>query len=130
MTLEAHAPSIVTLCGIYNLGFAAFHLFFWRIFRWPNSLEPSGEVNVAITQTLNIVLTYCFLAYGGWLVWAGIEAALPPSLALIAGGGFWLLRTVLQPALFSVRHKTSAWITVVFAAGVGIHAIAAFLVTG
>ena len=112
------------IAGAYNICFAFFHLLFWRIFRWPRTILPSGTVNVAITQTLNIMLTYCFVLYGGWLIWAALSEVRSPPL-LVAGSGFWLLRTALQPALFGMQAGVSVMITVIFVIGVALHLAAA-----
>ncbi|MEC9244243.1 hypothetical protein T8J41_04670 [Nitratireductor rhodophyticola] len=110
------------ICGFYNLGFAAFHAAFWSLFGWPAKLRPSGTINAAITQTLNVVLTYCFLLYGGALAWTALGYIDPHPFILISGAGFWLLRTVLQPVLFSMRDRRSVGITIIFLAGFAIHA--------
>ena len=114
--------TVALLAGALDLGFAAFHLMFWRLFQWPARLEASGKVNEAITQTLNLVLIYVFVAYGVALIWTA--ASLPPMLAW-AGAGFWLLRMALQPRLFPMRNGPSVAITVVFAATAAVHALAA-----
>jgi hypothetical protein len=43
----------------------------------------------------------------------------------MAGAAFWTLRTLLQPALFSMRHPASIGITFVFAGGAALHGLAA-----
>lgn len=111
--------------GIYNLGFAAFHIFFWRLFGWPRTLAPSGALNTAVTQTLNIVLTYVFVAAGGSLLWywaAGRDAPLLMTL----GAGFWLFRAALQPLLFDMRARASQFIFMIFLLGAAIHAVPLF----
>lgn len=101
--------------AVYDVGFCIFHALFWRIFNWPGSLRPSGGVNVAITQTLNIVLGYVFLAYA-------LAAMLAPFPALfLAGAGFWAIRAVLQPILFRIERRKNWAMTMLFAAGSGIH---------
>lgn len=99
----------------YNSGFALFHALFWRLFRWPASLHPSGDLNCAITQTLNIVLTYVFVAYA-------LAAAFAPSaVLLLAGAGFWALRAALQPTLFRLKLPATVGMTALFAVGAAIH---------
>jgi hypothetical protein len=111
----------VGLAGVFDFGFALFHFLFWVLFRWPVSLKPSGAVNAAITQTLNVMLSYCLLVYGVWLIWASINAlSLHPGL-LLAGGGFWVLRAALQPILFPIGSGLSVALTGVFAAGAALH---------
>jgi hypothetical protein len=117
--------TLIAASGLYNLAFAVFHLLFWRLFAWPSSLANSGELNCAITQTLNVVLIYCFVAYGGALLWLSTRESPSISALLAAGGGFWLLRSVLQSMLFTIRHKVATGITIVFVMGAALHLIAA-----
>ena len=110
--------------GLYDLGFAVFHLTFWRLFRWPRSLESSGVLNTAVTQTLNIVLTYVFIVAGAAFVVGAVQDRSPTVLA-IAGAGFWALRAALQPILFDMDAHKSKPMTLIFVIGVVLHGIAA-----
>ena len=113
------------VAGGLDLGFAAFHVLFWRLFGWPGQLQPSGQTNAAITQTLNIVLVYVFVVYGVSILgfaWRGVPV--PPALAW-AAAAFWLLRTCLQPVMFSMRNTPSRVITFLFAVNAAVHAVAA-----
>jgi hypothetical protein len=125
--MQPDGPSIalVGVAGAYDIGFAIFHLLFWRIFRWPKAILPSGVINGAITQTLNAMLIYCFVVYGGWLIWAASSEIGPHPLCLLAGCGFWLVRTTLQPVFFGMRHGLSVMLTVGFVVGIAVHLSAA-----
>ncbi|WP_295807136.1 hypothetical protein [uncultured Nitratireductor sp.] len=103
---------------------------FWALFRWPAGLRPSGAINAAITQTLNIVLTYCFLMYGGALTWSALSSNQPHPFLLVAGAGFWLLRSTLQPLLFSMRDRRSVGITIIFLVGFAMHAAGTMFLAG
>jgi hypothetical protein len=118
---------VLWAAAAYNIGFAIFHLLFWRLFRWPDSLHSSGKLNTAITQTLNIMLIYCFALYGATLIWAAMASITLPHLVLIAGAGFWLFRAALQPLLFSMRTGPSVCMAVVFLAGAGLHTLGALV---
>lgn len=112
------------IAGGLDLAFAAFHVMFWRLFGWPGRLEDAGATNVAIMQTLNIVLIYIFVVTGVVVLgyaWRGVP--LPPELAW-ATAAFWLLRTVLQPVMFSMRNAPSRMITLLFAVSAAAHAAA------
>jgi hypothetical protein len=111
--------------GGLDLGFAAFHLMFWRLFKWPDNLERSGAINAAITQTLNIVGIYIFTFYGGALVWLALSGPQVPAILAWAGAGFWLLRLTLQPILFPMRNGPSLAITGVFVVATVAHALSA-----
>jgi hypothetical protein len=80
---------VLALAAALDLGFAAFHAAFWRLFGWPGSLRHSGRVNAAITQTLNVMLAFVFAAYGGALAvlaWRGAPVpAFVPACGAAAG---------------------------------------------
>lgn len=110
--------------GLIDLGFALFHATFWRLLDWPGRLAPSGGHNAAITQTLNIMLTFVFAAYGGAVLWQGAQGQAPTLLPAI-GAAFWLLRLVLQFVLFDFRPFVSKVITAAFALAAVLHLLAA-----
>lgn len=114
------------LAGAIDIGFAIFHVLFWWLFRWPERLAGSGQINAAITQTLNSVLVYVFAVYGGTLVFVGLSGASVSPLLPAAGAGFWALRTLLQPLLFPMRNWASAAVTLAFVVALGTHAAACF----
>jgi len=53
---------VVWLCGVHSLGFATFHVAFWRIFDWKNDLARCSVANRAILQIANLRLIYIFVA--------------------------------------------------------------------
>lgn len=110
--------------GLIDLAFALFHAAFWRLFGWPGRLAPAGALNSAITQTLNVMLSFVFLVYGGALVWQAQGAAVPAALPL-AGAAFWSLRLVLQWLWFDLRPLASRLVTGAFALAAGLHLLAA-----
>lgn len=114
MTLTAAA-------GLIDLGFAVFHLMFWKLLGWPASLEASGRMNSAVARTLNLVLIYVFVVYGAALVWLGGEAS---PLLLAAGAGFWLLRAILQPVMFEMKTSLSGKLLGGFVVAAVFHALA------
>ncbi|KVL08008.1 hypothetical protein [Burkholderia sp. MSMB1826] len=113
-----HSP-LPLLSTMYDLGFALFHVTFWRWFNWPRSLEKSGRLNRGITQTLNVMLSYVFIVYAVSLFLAETRTRGPLALA---GTGFWLLRAIAQPVLFAGTRLS--WVFVaVFVLGAGLHAV-------
>lgn len=111
------------LASIFDIGFGLFHLIFWRLFGWPSTLALSGKINTAITQTLNVMLTYCFFTYGAALFWWREDEN--AGMLALAGAGFWSLRAILQPVLFSARGRLSVVLTIVFLITAALHAAAA-----
>ena len=52
------ATNWILAAGVFNLALAAFHLLFWRLFGWPESLAATGVVNRGVTQILNLALAW------------------------------------------------------------------------
>ncbi|WP_199084939.1 hypothetical protein [Bosea sp. ASV33] len=109
--------------GLIDLGFALFHAAFRRLFGWPERLAPSGSLNAAITQTLNAMLIFVFLAYGATLIWLAGQGGVHPVLPLV-GAAFWGLRLTLQFIWFDLRPWPSKLITAIFALAIAIHLLA------
>ncbi|MGS2740534.1 hypothetical protein [Sinomicrobium sp. M5D2P17] len=51
-------------CGIYSFGFAVFHIFFWKLFRWKDDLQKLSRPNRGIIQILNLRIIYYFIFVG------------------------------------------------------------------
>lgn len=111
--------SLLYIGGFFNLGFAIFHLFFWRIFDWRNDLKSIRYVNRAIMQILNLCLTLIFF------IFAYISFAYPYDLLitrigraiLISISLFWFLRGFMQLAFFGLKNKISVLLFVLFLLG-------------
>jgi len=116
--------AMVLLAGVLNLGFALFHLAFWRLFHWPERLRNAGELNSAITQTLNVMLTFVFFSYGCALVWDWARGVSHP-LMLAVGFVFWTLRAVLQFVWFNMRYWQSKAMAAVLGMTLMVHGLAA-----
>lgn len=117
---------MTALAALIDLGFAAFHLAFWKLFGWPASLAASGALNAAVTQTLNVMLTFVFLAYGGIVLWCAATGGPVAPAALLAGCAFWALRFVLQLVLFQRHRPASIAIAAIFGAAAVVHGLAAW----
>ncbi len=114
---------MLVAAGLIDLSFALFHAAFWRLFGWPERLQPSGSLNSAITQTLNVMLTFVFAAYGAALLWQA-QAGEPATALPLAGGLFWLLRLALQFLWFDLKPLASRAITALFALAAAVHLLA------
>ncbi len=113
---------LVMTAALFDLGFAAFHVAFWPMLGWPRRLAPSGAVNAAVTQTLNLMLILVFGLYGTALLWFGQAA---DTFLLACGAIFWLVRLVLQPILFPLRAVWSMALAALFAGGALVHGLSA-----
>jgi hypothetical protein len=103
--------TVAIIAGCSDLGFAVFHMLFWRLFGWPERLHASGPLNTAITQTMNAMLVYLFAAYGAGLLYLALQPAGPLSgfarAYALAGTGALVWRTGLQFRYFPMRAPRS-----------------------
>ena len=120
------AASWILAAAVFNLALAAFHLLFWRLFGWPESLAGTGVVNRGVTQILNLALTYLFglSALVCFLFPADIAATALGRFWLLAMSGFWLARAAIQPPFFGLRHPLSLTLFGVFLVGAIVHGMA------
>jgi hypothetical protein len=112
--------------ALYHLGFAAFHAFFWKLFRWKTSLRSATPLNRAVIQVLNLCLIYAFLAIA---VFSAVRAVKPEagSAAPFCVAGFWLLRAFYQPLFFGRKMSDRVIWTALFFAGAAIYSCIGFV---
>ena len=105
--------------GIFNIGFAIFHLFFWKIFDWKEDLATLTSVNRAIMQTLNLCLTLVFLimAYISIFHRAEMLSTNLGKTLLISFSIFWFLRMIEQVVFFKIKRLVSFAFALIFLAG-------------
>ncbi len=114
---------VLYACGIYNLVFAAFHVYFWKLCSWKEELPKSGQVNSAITQVLNLRLIYVFLLMTV-LYFFCQEELLSTNIGLVLLVGFflfWVGRTIEQFIFFRINAAFIQILTVTFIAGSVLH---------
>ena len=49
--------------GFYTVVLIIFHLLFWRVFNWPETLMLLNDTNRATMQVLNISITFIFFIF-------------------------------------------------------------------
>ena len=89
---------LLALCAAHSFAFAAFHLAFWKLFRWRETLPRMTPADRAILQIANLRLVYLFLGVGALCL------AFPQELAgstlgravLLGMAGFWAGRLLEQ----------------------------------
>jgi hypothetical protein len=111
----------------YNVALAAFHLGFWRMFRWREELPKLHPANQGVMQVMNLMLAIGFLLMAGLQILRADEiVASPLGRTLMAGlMVFWLLRAILQPVFFRGQPAaTNGAFVMLFLAGAGLHAMA------
>lgn len=123
--MENLTAALIIAGGIFNLGFAVFHLFFWKLFRWKKELASVSRLNRNIFQIINLCLTFMifFMAYVSFchlseLLDTGLGNAL-----LIGFSLFWLLRMVEQIIFFGFKNRTSIIFTFLFLLGCLLYAV-------
>ncbi|MEZ0472319.1 hypothetical protein [Luteimonas salinilitoris] len=110
---------LILLCGLHSLGFALFHLAFWKLFDWKHELRKVGLPTRAITQILNLRLVYvfagiaaiCFL-FPAELYGTPLGRALLLFMAL-----FWAGRTIEQFVFLRVNRPMVHVLTGLFVLG-------------
>jgi hypothetical protein len=130
--MSREAGPWILAAGVFNLALAAFHLSFWRLFNWPDSLAESGALNRGVTQILNLAITYLFIlcALVCFLFPAELTATSLGRFWLIAMAGFWLARALIQPVFFGLRHALSLALFCAFIVGAVVHGVAWAMVRG
>ena len=111
--------------GALHLGWAVFHLFFPRLFKWEKSLAVVDAINRRLMPVLNLCLTFYFLA-AGYLSFAfAQDLALTPLGRKLLGvfSAFWLFRLSLQFKFFKALHPASLVLIPLFGATMACYAI-------
>ncbi len=112
-----------------DIGFAVFHLAFWKLFRWREAAAAVGRVNAGILQVLNIQLVLLFAGFGAIAV-LHAENGLKTSLGrdvMLLWAAFWALRAALQPLFFGMEHWSSKILVAFFATGCLLHLLPALV---
>lgn len=113
--------------SVFNLVFAIYHMFFWKMFNWKTELNKLNFLNSAIMQVLNLCLTFCFLLFS-YVSFFHVSELLTTQLGnvLLAGiSVFWALRAIEQIVFFKLTHWLSITFFLVFIGGAAIYAIPA-----
>ena len=116
---------VILLGGVHALGFAVFHMAFWRVFDWKNDLQRCSLANRAILQIMNLRLIYIFLAV------AAACFFLPGDLLqtrlghwMLAGMSlFWVGRLIEQFVFLRYNRTMIHVLNVLFAVGAILFAI-------
>lgn len=111
--------------GIYTVGLIFFHLLFWRIFKWPETLATLNYVNKATMQVLNISITFIFVIFA-YVSFAHTNELLDTQLGkslLVFISILWLFRAAQQVAFYKLKHKASVVLTVYFLIGAFLYGV-------
>lgn len=110
--------NLMIIGGIFHLGFAVFHLFFWRLFDWKKDLASITFINRAVMQILNLCLSFVFVAVAFISFFYSTEliATKLGQVICVLISIFWLLRTVEQIIFFGLKKRLSVILTILFIA--------------
>ena len=113
------------LCAVHSFGFAAFHLAFWKLFDWKHELAKVGLPTRAVTQILNLRLTYVFAGMGTLcLLYPSQLRGTPLGRALLWFMLlFWIGRTLEQFVFLRVNHRMVHLLTALFVLGAVLFAL-------
>ncbi|WP_182334969.1 hypothetical protein [Stenotrophomonas acidaminiphila] len=119
------AELLVRLGGVHSLGFAAFHLAFWRLFDWKRDLAGNSRANRAIMQILNLRLVYVFLGMGALALAFGRELPATPLGRALLGfmALFWVGRMLEQFVFLRIHDWRVHLLSALFALGAALHAV-------
>lgn len=120
--MMAWSALFAVLTALYQLFFAAFHLRFWKRYRWDFDLRHASEFTRKIIRILSILLAFQLCAFALVLIcFRDSIAATPIGIAvLLQIAAFWAARLVLHLMLFEGLHARSVrWLSV-FALGVAL----------
>lgn len=113
------AHTWIWLCGLHSLAFAVFHMAFWKLFRWRESLKTATVADRAILQILNLRLIYVLLGVAALcFVFTNELHGSALGRALLAGMSlFWIGRTVEQFVFLRIDRPLVHALTALFVLG-------------
>jgi len=111
--------------GIYTVALIVFHLLFWRIFKWPETLITLNYVNKATIQVLNVSITFIFFMFA-YISFLHTHELLNTQLGralLVLISGLWFFRAVQQVVFYKLKHKASVGLTFYFLIGAFLYGV-------
>ena len=105
--------------GFYTTALIVFHLLFWRLFNWPQTLIALNDVNKATIQVLNISITFIFGIFA-YISFVHTQDLLNTHLGrtlLLLISALWLFRAMQQILFYKLKHKISVGLALYFMVG-------------
>ncbi len=105
--------------GVYTILLIVFHLLFWRLFNWPQTLIALNDVNKATIQVLNISITFIFGIFA-YISFVHTQDLLNTHLGrtlLLLISALWLFRAMQQILFYKLKHKISVGLALYFMVG-------------
>jgi hypothetical protein len=104
---------LIQIGGVINFLFVVFHLAFWKLFDWQQSLACLSLGNRAIMEVLNIHTAYVLLVFAilSFVFSHEISTTKLGQSIGIAIAAFWILRAVNQPVFWGISSIKS-WVII------------------
>ena len=113
--------------GVYTVALIIFHVLFWRIFKWPETLRSLSYINKATMQVLNISITFVFFIFA-YISFVHTHELLNTQLGkslLVLISCLWLFRAAQQIVFYKLKYKASAGLTFFFLIGALLYGVPA-----
>ncbi|SDW66902.1 hypothetical protein [Lysobacter enzymogenes] len=119
------ATQWIYLAGLHSLGFAVFHMAFWRIFRWRETLRTATVADRAIIQILNLRLIYVAAGVAAlcFLFAEELHSTALGRAVLLGMSLFWVGRTIEQFVFLRINRPMVHVLTALFVLGAVLFAI-------
>ncbi len=100
--------TLVIIGGVACVAWVIFHILFWKIFDWKNSLSSLSHQQRSIMYILNITMAYVLsvFAYLSIVHRGPLISTSFGKVVLVSIGLFWLIRAV-QQGIFGFHEKES-----------------------
>ncbi|MES9863139.1 MAG: hypothetical protein ABW157_06460 [Candidatus Thiodiazotropha sp. LLP2] len=115
--------------GIYMVVLIAFHVLFWRIFKWPETLLQLNKINKSTIQVLNLSIIFIFgiIAYVSFVHTDELLNTDLGKSMLVLISLLWLFRAAQQLVFYDRKRKASIGLTVYFLIGAVLYGIPGFI---
>ena len=114
---------LIRLGGVLNALLAIFHILFWKMLNWPESLSSLNSDQQAIMQVLNIhlILIISFFGFVSILYPASLLKSKMGKMVLVLIALFYLLRLVNEVIFWDISQVVSIVILLICAFVAGIY---------
>ena len=120
--------ALVVAGGVYTIVLIIFHLLFWRIFKWPESLQTLDKVNRSTMQVLNLSITFIFVLFA-YVSLMHVDELLGTALGksmLVLISMLWVFWSIQQLVFYGTSHKASVGLAIYFMIGALLYGIPGF----
>ncbi|WP_411821324.1 hypothetical protein [Leptospira sp. 'Mane'] len=125
MDIAAQDLFLKSVSALYHIGFAVFHIFFWKLFSWKKSLQKANTADRAVIQILNLCLILVFFFFASLMYWIPNEV-LRSNFGLLVVGFlllFWVLRFIYQFIFLPQNNRLVRALNLIFFLGILIHSV-------